>query len=84
MVHCVSGDIAYFGIEVFCDIFCCFKLNKMNSSIKRTLADDSVPINRVCSQMMFVALDKTKIGAILQRNLSQTQRVFRFCGGFHY
>ena len=48
-----------------------------------TLADDGVPSDGVGHLVMVVALSRAKrVGAAFQWNFSQTQKVFRFCGGF--
>ena len=50
-----------------------------------TLADDGVPSDGVGTPAMKVALSRAKtVGTVFQWNFSQTQKVFRFCGGFRY
>ena len=52
---------------------------------KCTLADDGVPSDGVDVPAMIVALVSAKrVGAGLQWHFTQTQKISRFCGGFHY
>ena len=60
-------------------------LTYSSSCNKCTFADDGVPSDGVGVPAMIVALVSAKrVGAGLQWHFSQTQKISRFCGGFHY